>query len=447
MFLSKNTGEAYWNSYRLLEKQLIRLSHSICFDDDQIEVYSPELADIINSACIKIESLAKDIYEQHIYPFQIDTDTVPKSIALDKKELRKWNQGKWERKDWKYDFHCLVEIDEKYAISKKRVRLKSERFQFLKYGSSILPFNSIAFNKCLGGKWEYSNRDVWVCDDSRLIEVKWCKSYQDIKHNYIQSIRKHGTVKNAIMVLAAYYLLAIYNTCLPFKRFDWDYKSEKFEKDFGSELFTCEMCYHLCPPFIIDSDYTKAMSEMRASEEQSPRKEIFAQQNLLNDIDGFPFFIVLKEEAYQKVKKQVEAYCAATGNEVFDIAPYERNEEPAPVDAGAILYSYLKRYIKAPYYSNNMCLAFNTGVNTIYNDPFESFFDYEKSKYKNKREQTLRVLKEGDLVEVKFIFDDEPLFGKIKNLTDGGIDLGVQIDGKERVFLHPISNIIYIKKQ
>lgn len=40
MFLSSiRTSEAYWNSYRLLEQQLIKLSHSICFDDEQIGVY------------------------------------------------------------------------------------------------------------------------------------------------------------------------------------------------------------------------------------------------------------------------------------------------------------------------------------------------------------------------------------------------------------------------
>ena len=66
MFLGRKTHEAYWNSYRLLESQLLRLSHSIWFNDEQINVYSSELADIINSACIKIESLAKDIYEEHM---------------------------------------------------------------------------------------------------------------------------------------------------------------------------------------------------------------------------------------------------------------------------------------------------------------------------------------------------------------------------------------------
>ena len=76
-YLKEN--KPYWSSYKLLESQLLRLSHSICFDDKQIHVYSSELADIINSACVKIESLAKDIYEEHIWPFQKDDGVVPKS--------------------------------------------------------------------------------------------------------------------------------------------------------------------------------------------------------------------------------------------------------------------------------------------------------------------------------------------------------------------------------
>ena len=61
-------------AYRLLESQLLRLSHSICFDDEQVNVYSSELADIINSACVKIESLAKDISLIHSVapPFQTE---------------------------------------------------------------------------------------------------------------------------------------------------------------------------------------------------------------------------------------------------------------------------------------------------------------------------------------------------------------------------------------
>lgn len=89
----------YWNSYRLLENQLIRLSHSICFDGDQIDVYSTELADIINSACIKIESLVKDIYEEHICQFQLDQGIVPMSFLEEKKNRTSldFKPEKWTR--------------------------------------------------------------------------------------------------------------------------------------------------------------------------------------------------------------------------------------------------------------------------------------------------------------------------------------------------------------
>ena len=137
MFLRKNNHEAYWNSYRLLESQLLRLSHSICFDDEQVNVYSSELADIINSACVKIESLAKDIYEEHIWPFQMDSDIVPPSCESKKFKPEKWTQEKWTRDKWKFDYNCLSEIDNRFALSKKRVELKTERFHFLKYGKQL----------------------------------------------------------------------------------------------------------------------------------------------------------------------------------------------------------------------------------------------------------------------------------------------------------------------
>jgi len=47
MFQTTRYHEAYWNSYRLLESQLLRLSHSVCFDDDQVDVYSSEIAAVI----------------------------------------------------------------------------------------------------------------------------------------------------------------------------------------------------------------------------------------------------------------------------------------------------------------------------------------------------------------------------------------------------------------
>ena len=446
MFLSSiRTSEAYWNSYRLLEQQLIKLSHSICFDDEQIGVYSSEIADIINSACIKIESLAKDIYEEHIYPFQVDTNTIPHSIANNKGPLKKWNEEKWKRKDWKYDFHCLVEINKKFALSKKRVKLKIEKFNFLKHGCYILPFCNISLDNCLGGKWEYSNRGLLEFNSNKFIDINWCKSYQEIKHNYIQSIKKHGTIKNAIMVLAAFYLLAIYNTCLPSKYFDWDYKSDKYELDFGSELFSCEMCYYTLPPFIIDSDYIKMQEEQKKSEELSPHKEAFIQQNILNDIEGYVFFLVLSENAYSEVEKIVSPYLKSTSEEKFDIAPYERENGLSSLTIGTTLYLKLKSFIRPPYYPKNIRIAFNNGMENIYNLNSPQGHEYERSKYKNRTATILTELKIGDVVEAKFVFDDFVPKAEIKNITEHIIELSIK-DNKTRTLSEPISNIIYIKK-
>lgn len=448
MFFNKYSSEAYWNSYRLLESQLIRLSHSICFDDSQIDVYSSELADLINSACVKIESLAKDIYEQHICPFQLDKGIVPRTFTdgIPKRQPIKFKPENWTREKWKYDYNCLVEIDERFSLSKKRVKLKLEHFNFQEYGSTLLPFKNISLNDCRGGKWEYMKHDIWKISSHRLIDVDWCKSYQSIKHNYVQSIQEHGTIKNAIMVMAAFYLLAVYNSCLPSKRFEWGDKAD-YDLDFGSELFACEMCNHMLPPFVIDSDQIQIMKSMREAEEKAPHKQIYADQNLLNDIEGFPFLVILNDETCYKVRRSVDEYCAPRKLEVFDIAPYEQNKSEMMTSEGAKLYLNLKQYIRPPYRRSNICIAFNLGNDKVYSDYWDDYFEYEKSKHRIHTEKVLATLRVGDYVDAKFLLSDVVLNAEVKKINEHGIDLCIREDGKEKMLLEAVSNIIYMKNR
>ena len=441
--------EAYWNSYRLLESQLLRLSHSIRFDDHQIHVYSSELADIINSACIKIESLAKDIYEEHIWPFQDDNGMVPKCFTdgYQKKSADKFNSEKWTRVQWKYDYHCLVEIDRAFSLSKKRIELRLEKFNFQKYGRTILPFGNVSLNHCEGGYWQYSERDIWHPDTHMLKAVNWCKSYQAIKHNYIQSISKHGTIENAIMVLAAFYLLAVYNSCLPQRQFRMEDKVDNYSLNFGSELFSCEMCNCTIPPCIIDSDYEKWEKENRSREKDPARQIIFSEQELINDIEGLPFLVTLNAETYCKVNRMVEEYCAPRGLEYFDIAPYERENGLATTDAGTLLYLNLKKYIMAPYHRQNICISFNIGKKDIYKGLLANSFDYEKSKYKNRTKAVLAELKVGDVVDAKFEIEVEVSGGKVVEIDEFTISIAVQVDGVSKTLVNPKVNIIYIRKR
>lgn len=440
MFLATKHHEAYWNSYRLLESQLLRLSHSICFDDDQIDVYSSELADIINSACIKIESLAKDIYEEHIWPFQMDAGVVPPSCTL-----KKFKPEKWTRDDWKFDYNCLREIDIKYALSKKRIELKTERFLFHKFGSTLLPFGTLSKEKQRGGYWEYSKRDPWQMDTNKLQIVSWLESYQAIKHNYIQSIPEHGTIKNAIMTLAAFYLLAVFCSCLPSRQFEVEEKGGRILLDFGSEMFSCGMCNYTVPPCIINS---KRIKRETAQPQPDTLQALFAEQELLNDTEGFPFLITLNKTTYAEVNSLVSQYCLPRGLEKFDVAPHQAKKDVkvSKMDAGDILYLNLKKYIMAPYRQSNICIAFNTGTDHVYESLFVDHFAYEKSKYIKKTSALLTELKIGDIVDAKFVLGCEVSKAEIVKITDHSIDLSVQIGGVEHITSEPKNNLIYIRK-
>ena len=440
MFLGKSHHDAYWNSYRLLESQLLRLSHSICFDDTQINVYSSELADIINSACIKIESLAKDIYEDHIWPFQEDKDEVPPSNTAKKFKLEKWT-----RENWKFDYNCLVEIDCKYVLSKKRIELKSDRFQFRKYGSTIIPFGRVSANSALGGYWEHSERDTWHTELHKLQPVDWLKSYQAIKHNYIQSISEHGTVKNAIMALAAFYLLAVYHSCLPSRQFDVEGDGSLRCLDFGSELFSCGMCNYTVPPCIIDSKRLKQEAEHKARADANSQ-DIFKEQDLLNDTEGLPFLITLSNDVYKEVCSLVAQYCKPRNLDYFDIAPYCNYANLDIADAGTVLYVNLRKYIYAPYQRNRIRITFNVGTASVYDSLGVGGFDYEKSKHKNKTATVLSGLKVGDVVDATFVFDEEVSSGEVVKLSDHCVDLAVDINGKRCITSQPKANIIYIRK-
>src|SRR5690554_1602462 len=91
----------YWMSYKKIEQRVIELSHIISFDDDQLFVYSNEIADLIITVTSKIESVLKDMYERFIYPYNFDKDKNSKysdsffyNETVDDDTRRKWTLKK-----------------------------------------------------------------------------------------------------------------------------------------------------------------------------------------------------------------------------------------------------------------------------------------------------------------------------------------------------------------
>ena len=325
--------------------------------------------------------------------------------------------------------------------------MKHGRFDFHKYGSIILPFANISIDDCKGGYWEYSEWDMWKLDAHRFKAVEWCKSYQAIKHNYVQSIPKHGTIENAIMVLAAFYLLAVYDSCLPFRSYEMEDKIDNYQLDFNSELFSCHMCNYTIPSCIIDSDRISEDEKDRVLRAKQLSQEILAEQDLLNDIEGLPFLVTLNERACKEVKRLVDEYCVPRGLTHFDIAPYERENGLVAGDTGTMLYLKLKKYIRAPYFRNNICISFNTGTDHIYEDLLSNPFEYEKSKHKKQTAAILKELKVGDFIDVKFHMGKEVVSGEVAKLNEHSIDVVVLVDGDRKTLMEPLWNVEYIRKR
>ena len=438
MFLSNNNSEIYWNSYKLLENRLLELSHSIRFDDQQINVYSTEIADIIISICTKIESVAKDIYENHIWPFQKDNKETPLSFSG-----KTFKVEKWTRKEWKFDYNCIKEIDIKFGISKKDIQIKLERFNFEEYGDTIFPFFDFD-GECNGGKWEYGISDnlskkVVKC---HYKNIDWCKSYQSLKHNYIQSIEEHGTLKNAIMSLSALYVLLIYNSCLPYKQFDAKYDTKRFELDFDSKIFSCIASTCMEMDFIIDSKYEQEMKTYKASRMLPQNQHIPQDQYYFEDYDTALLVTKLKQEKYTEVKALVSYYCKMTGLNKLDLSLYENEENKNNQnDIGKEIYDKVKKIISPPFPIQNLEIVLNVGKNKVYDWYSKDKFDYNASKYLNHKTNTLSCVKIGDKIEIRDGFTNNLYEGTLKELTKDIIVVGLD-NGIE--YTTPLSNILDI---
>jgi len=57
-----NTPNLFWPVYKNLEKELLTLSHYVHISDDQANVYSMHIAELIIRCAVEIESISKELY-------------------------------------------------------------------------------------------------------------------------------------------------------------------------------------------------------------------------------------------------------------------------------------------------------------------------------------------------------------------------------------------------
>nr|WP_319485448.1 hypothetical protein [uncultured Cohaesibacter sp.] len=195
------TMNVFWPVYKQLEERAIQLGQHIHISDDQLDVYSSSIADIIIRSVIEIEAIVKQLYLREIENIN----------SSSKMEINT---------DHKRFDDMLKPLRQKWLLDKKIVYISNINcFQTEKV---LTPFVKDS-NKTGQNNKAYS----------------WNNAYQDLKHDR-QKYLKSGNLRNMFSALSAVYLLNLY-----FRDDEIDLKKDSqgstINPSMGSTLFSIEI--------------------------------------------------------------------------------------------------------------------------------------------------------------------------------------------------------------
>ena len=201
-----NKSDLFWQTYLNLENELLTLSRYISITDyyfkidksgnqkviltnNQLEVFSPYISDLLVRCCVEIEAISKELY--------FDNGGAKKRGST----------------DVYFDTDCIKLLNDKWQIGEKEVMVVSSQFDFAKEDNKTL--------KPLDKAWKRS-------------KVYWAKAYQSVKHDRYNSL-SFGNIKAVIAAMASLYLLNIYSRDVSIKI---KYRETKnVDYSFGSKIF------------------------------------------------------------------------------------------------------------------------------------------------------------------------------------------------------------------
>ena len=179
-----NKINIYWPVFKNLEKEVLALADTIHFCDEQLNVYSVKIAELLFRCAVEIESISKELYEQN------GGNVCP----VDSKE---------QSRDLYFDTDCLNYLEQKWVLSKKQVLVSAPTMYFEKDENKILTPLKKANKRGESGS-------------------DWKQAYQAVKHERGKSLNR-ANIKHLIRAMAALYVLNVY------------YRNESFSTD---SLFT-----------------------------------------------------------------------------------------------------------------------------------------------------------------------------------------------------------------
>jgi hypothetical protein len=183
----------YWPVFQNLEQIAARLTRDIHICDEQLDVYSSSITDLILRAVAEIESISKSLYKRHNGPKE-------GQIRFDHEALKFLNQ-QWN-------------LEEKVAIVSHHNCFQTEKL--------IFPFRKRT-ERSGSGKNTY----------------EWNNAYQNLKHDR-EAKFNYGSLRHLFSSLSALYILNIYYRD---ETFDLGKVSnaQSFSANVGSDIFAVEV--------------------------------------------------------------------------------------------------------------------------------------------------------------------------------------------------------------
>ena len=190
-------NQFFWNAYKRLEKEVLALSESIHFSDDQSIVYSSKIGDLLVRTAIEVESLSKVLYFDNGGTKPTDRDLY-------------------------FDTDCIKLLEDKWLLSKKTIYVNSPYFYFDEESNITLHPLHKAFKRGTSSS-------------------KWQQAYQAVKHDRINNLKK-GNVGNLLQALGALYILNIYYREAKFETVT-DKDASNVDWGMGSEVFSVKVSH------------------------------------------------------------------------------------------------------------------------------------------------------------------------------------------------------------
>lgn len=179
----------YWPTYLSIEKEFNNLLSIIHVDDNQLNVYSGKISELILRSASEVESISKELYQKN---------------------------GGTKKGNIHFDFDAIDYLDKNWILSQKVLIISTiNSFQSEK---TIIPFQ----------KDYIKNKETKT--------YSWNHSYQSIKHDRVRNI-KLGSIKNLFGITAALFILNIYfkDQTIDLEK---DNRGNNFPLNQGSSIFS-----------------------------------------------------------------------------------------------------------------------------------------------------------------------------------------------------------------